>query len=86
MVQCKVLDEYTDKLYDQFVGEGGKLQRKTLQEERSKSKKDAEAAAAVRAQVFLHNLGSLCNSCQIRKGVKEHRLDLPMTWNWSTLS
>merc|ERR1712183_1185440 len=50
MVQCKVLDEYTDKLYDQFVGEGGKLQRKTLQEERSISKKDAEAAAAVRAQ------------------------------------
>merc|ERR1712096_552188 len=50
MVQCKVLDEYTDKLYDQFVGEGGKLQRKTLKEERSISKKDAEAATAVRAQ------------------------------------
>ena len=51
MVQCKVLDEYADKLYDQFVGEGGKLQRKTLKEERSISKKDAEAAAAIRAQV-----------------------------------
>ena len=26
----KVLDEYTDKLYDQFVPEGGKQQRKLL--------------------------------------------------------
>jgi len=28
MASCKVLDEYTDKLYDQFVPEGGKQQRK----------------------------------------------------------
>ena len=61
MVQCKVLDEYTDKLYDQFVGEGGKLQRITLKEERSKSKKDAEAATAARAQVCT-NL-ELSNHC-----------------------
>merc|ERR550519_54109 len=50
MVQCKILDEYADKLYDQFVGEAGKLQRKSLKEERSKNKKDAEAAIAARAQ------------------------------------
>jgi len=49
-VQCKVLDEYADKLYDQFVGEGGKLQRQTLKEERSKIKKENEAANAARAQ------------------------------------
>jgi len=48
-VQCKVLDEYADKLYDQFVGEGGKLQRQTLKEERSKIKKDNEAANAAKA-------------------------------------
>eukprot|EP00092_Neocalanus_flemingeri_P007629 GFUD01008233.1.p1 GENE.GFUD01008233.1~~GFUD01008233.1.p1 ORF type:complete len:447 (+),score=136.67 GFUD01008233.1:95-1435(+) len=49
-VQCKVLDEYADKLYDQFVGEGGKLQRKTLKEERTKIKKDQEVANAAKAQ------------------------------------
>jgi len=49
-VQCKVLDEYADKLYDQFVGEGGKLQRQTLKEERSKIKKENEAANAAKAQ------------------------------------
>jgi len=48
--QCKVLDEYVDKVYDQFVGEGGKIQRQTLKEERSKIKKDNEAANAARAQ------------------------------------
>ena len=43
----KVLDEYTDKLYDQFVPEGGKQQRKLLKEEREKIKKDEENAAQV---------------------------------------
>jgi len=48
--QCKVLDEYVDKVYDQFVGEGGKMQRQTLKEERNKIKKENEAANAARAQ------------------------------------
>jgi len=47
---CKVLDEYTDKLYDQFVAEGGKQQRKVLKEEREKIKKDAETANQARTQ------------------------------------
>jgi len=49
-VQCKVLDEYAEKLYDQFVGEAGKVQRQNLLEERSKLKKENEAANAARAQ------------------------------------
>jgi len=49
-VQCKVLDEYADKLYDQFVSEGGKVQRNALKEERSNIKKEAEAANAARSQ------------------------------------
>jgi len=48
VVQCKILDEYADKLYDQFVSEGGKLQRNSLKEEREKIKKEAEAARAAR--------------------------------------
>ena len=44
---AKVLDEYTDKLYDQFVPEGGKQQRKLLKGEREKIKKDEENAAQV---------------------------------------
>jgi len=47
---CKVLDEYTDKLYDQFVGEGGKQQRLVLKGEREKIKKDLEAANQARTQ------------------------------------
>jgi len=50
MASCKVLDEYTDKLYDQFVPEGGKQQRKLLKEEREKIKKDEENAAQARLQ------------------------------------
>jgi len=50
IVQCKVLDEYADKLYEQFVSEGGKMQRASLKEERMKIKKDAETAAAARSQ------------------------------------
>ena len=38
-----MLDEYTDKLYDQFVGEGGKQARLLLREEREKIKVEAEA-------------------------------------------
>lgn len=47
---CKVLDEYTDKLYDQFVGEGGKQQRLVLKGEREKIKKDLETASQARTQ------------------------------------
>ena len=43
-----MLDEYTDKLYDQFVPEGGKQQRKLLKEEREKIKKEEENAAQVK--------------------------------------
>jgi len=50
LVQCKVLDEYTDKVYEQFVSEGGKLARASLKEERSKIKREAEAAAAQRSE------------------------------------
>jgi len=50
IVQCKVLDEYADKMYEQFVSEGGKLARASLKEERMKIKKDAEEAAAARSQ------------------------------------
>lgn len=45
----KVLDEYVDKVYEQFVGEGGKQQRKVLKEEREKAKKDALAKAQQRS-------------------------------------
>jgi len=45
----KVLDEYVDKVYEQFVGEGGKQQRKLLKEEREKAKKDAIAKAQQRS-------------------------------------
>ena len=47
-----MLDEYTDKLYDQFVPEGGKQQRKLLKEEREKIKKEEENAAQVGVQLF----------------------------------
>lgn len=50
----KVLDEYTDKLYDQFVPEGGKQQRKLLKEEREKIKKDEENAAQVEMTLSLY--------------------------------
>merc|ERR1712098_366283 len=36
--------------YEQFVSEGGKMQRASLKEERMKIKKDAETAAAARSQ------------------------------------
>ena len=52
-----MLDEYTDKLYDQFVPEGGKQQRKLLKEEREKIKKEEENAAQVKKALF-HSLHS----------------------------
>ena len=55
-VKCKVLDEYLDQVYDMFVGEGGKIQRQTFKEERSKIKEDNEAANAARAQVHTNNV------------------------------
>ena len=42
IVGCKVIDEYTDKMYEQFVGEGGKVARQSLKEERIKIRKDEE--------------------------------------------
>merc|ERR1711874_823746 len=50
LVQCKVLDEYADKVYEQFVSEGGKLARASLKEDRAKVKREAEAAASQRAE------------------------------------
>lgn len=50
IVQCKVLDEYADKLFEQFVSEGGKMARASLKEERLKIRKDAEAAVNARSQ------------------------------------
>ena len=59
---AQVLDEYTDKLYDQFVPEGGKQQRKLLKEEREKIKKDEENAAQVGITLSLSlNLGHVYN-------------------------
>ena len=59
---AQVLDEYTDKLYDQFVPEGGKQQRKLLKEEREKIKKDEENAAQVEMTLSLSiNLGHMYN-------------------------
>ena len=46
-----MLDEYADKLYEQFVTEGGKVARANLKEERAKIKREQEAAAATRSQV-----------------------------------
>ena len=48
---AQVLDEYADKLYEQFVTEGGKVARANLKEERAKIKREQEAAAATRSQV-----------------------------------
>ena len=47
--QCKVLDDYVDQVYDQFVGEGGKIHRQSLKKKRSKIKRDIEAVSAIRA-------------------------------------
>jgi len=68
---CKVLDEYTDKLYDQFVGEGAKQQRKVLKDEREKIKKENEAAAAARAQARRER-------AEARRGAHRDRPDLEM--------
>jgi len=45
---CKVLDEYSDKVYEQFVSEGGKKARASLKEERAKLKEQQEKQAKAR--------------------------------------
>ena len=45
-----MLDEYADKMYEQFVGEGGRAARTSLQEERLKLRREAEAAAGARLE------------------------------------
>ena len=45
-----MLDEYADKMYEQFVGEGGRVARTSLQEERRKLRREAEAAAGARLE------------------------------------
>jgi len=45
---CKVLDDYVDKMFDQFVSAGGRQQRQALKEERLKLKKDLEATTQAR--------------------------------------
>ena len=50
IVGCKVIDEYTDKMYEQFVGEGGKVARQSLKEERIKIRKDEEREKETRNQ------------------------------------
>merc|ERR1712107_821662 len=74
MASCKVLDEYTDKLYDQFVPEGGKQQRKFLKEEREKIKKDEENAAQVEMTLSLHlNRGHMNKRQDFKQGEKGPR-------------
>lgn len=48
---CKVMDEYVDKVYEQFISEGGRIQRNILKEERAKIKADAAAAATARGRI-----------------------------------
>ena len=40
------MDEYVDKVYEQFISEGGRTQRNILKEERAKLKEDAAASAS----------------------------------------
>jgi hypothetical protein len=39
------MDEYVDKVYEQFISEGGRAQRTVLKEERAKLKAESAAAA-----------------------------------------
>ncbi len=39
------MDEYVDKVYEQFISEGGRAQRTVLKEERAKLKAESVAAA-----------------------------------------
>lgn len=50
IVAVKVLDEYADKMYEQFVSEGGRAARTSLQEERLKLRKEAEREAGARLE------------------------------------
>ena len=45
-----MLDEYADKMYEQFVSEGGRAARTSLQEERLKLRKEAEREAGARLE------------------------------------
>jgi hypothetical protein len=47
------LDEYADKVFDQFVGAGAQQTRGVLKEERAKLKKEAEKKDARRGDVNL---------------------------------
>jgi hypothetical protein len=44
------MDEYVNKVFEQFISEGGRIQRNILKEERAKLKSDAAAAASSRYQ------------------------------------
>jgi len=46
---CKVLDEYSDKVYEQFVSEGGKQARAVLKEDRAKLKAEAEKSKTTKS-------------------------------------
>jgi len=46
---CKVLDEYSDKVYEQFVSEGGKQARAVLKEDRAKLKAEAEKSKTAKS-------------------------------------
>ena len=45
MAPCKVMDEYTDKLYEQFISDGGQAARQSLKDERLRLRQEEEAAA-----------------------------------------
>ena len=45
MAPCKMMDEYTDKLYEQFISDGGQAARQSLKDERLRLRQEEEAAA-----------------------------------------
>jgi hypothetical protein len=45
IICVQVMDEYVDKVYEQFISEGGRAQRTVLKEERAKLKAESAAAA-----------------------------------------
>ena len=45
MAPCKMMDEYTDKLYEQFISDGGRAARQSLKDERLRLRQEEEAAA-----------------------------------------
>ena len=48
------MDEYVNKVYEQFISEGGRIQRNILKEERANLKSDAAAAATARYTAINH--------------------------------